>query len=284
MIIRQATSPDFLSPYNARQPVIAYNNIVTVGNIEATTEDADFPVANLANPATHLKWKEAAVNSPETDEYITVAVPQDTTVSPVVAGTVDYLAIAKHNFGTAGCTVSVETTSDVSSPITGYVELATTTPTDDTPIIFQFTPTQASYIRLRIQPGTAMRELAVLYTGVLLTLERSIKVDVTHTPINLGRRNDVLNGMSESGHFLGRILRNTRNESKAEFAHITAAWYRANFDPFVIASKDTPFFWAWDPEGNPTDVGYCWLVNDSVPEFNPVTGRFAVNLDMRGLA
>lgn len=283
MIIRQQTSPAFLSATAEVMPVIAYDNIVTIGAVEATSEDADFPAVNLANPATHLKWKEA-VTSPEIDEYITITVPPDTSTSPVSNGAIDYVAIAKHNFGTAGCVVSVEITVDTSSPVAGFVELLSTTPTDDAPIIFQFEPTQASYVRLRIQPGTLTRELAVIYAGTLLTLERSIKIDVSHIPINLGRKNEILNGMSESGNFVGRIIRNQRQESKAEFSHFTNAWYRAYFDPFVIEARGIPFFFAWAPATYPTDVGYCWLTKDATPELNPITDRFAVTLEMRALA
>src|SRR4030067_380322 len=56
---------------NTDSPIIGYDQLVTSMNIAATTEDIDFPVANLANPATHLRWKSGA-GSPSSDEYITV--------------------------------------------------------------------------------------------------------------------------------------------------------------------------------------------------------------------
>lgn len=266
-------------------PIIGSDNIVTLGNVEATTEDVDFPASNLGNPSTHLKWQEP-VTSPQStaDVYITVSVPLDTTVSPAVQRTIDYLAIAKHNFGSAGCTVSVEATTDATSPIGGYTTLASILPTNDDPIIFQFEPRQPTYVRLKITDGSALRQLAVLYVGELLTLERGVKVEATHTPINLGRLTNVINGFSESGNFVGRIVRNNVNESKAEFMHFTPTWYRANFDPFILEARTHPFFWAWDPADYPTDVGFAWLVKDAIPEFNPIVLRFNITLEMRGIA
>lgn len=256
-------------------PVFGIENLTTA--IAATTEDVDFPASNLLNPATHLKWV-SGVNTG--DEYITVNVS--------VLNLTDYFAIAKHNFGTAECTVSLEVTADPDSPYNspGFTEIIPPTfITSDAPIIFQFTPQFLGTIRLRIQGGgDTYKEAAVVYVGKLLTMERGIKVDVDHTPINFGRKNDILNGMSESGNFLGRIIRNQMHETKAEFSHVTNDWYRAYFDAFVIDARGNPFFFAWAPAEYVNDVGYCWLTKDVMPEMNPVTRRFDFRLEMRGVA
>ncbi len=77
-------------------PIIGYRNIVTIDNIVADGEDPDYPVTNLANPATHLRWKSDAADL----QYLTI-----TTGS---ADPIDYVGIAKHNFGTAEIAVSIE--------------------------------------------------------------------------------------------------------------------------------------------------------------------------------
>jgi hypothetical protein len=281
MIVRD--TPAWLTAYQAACPVIAWDSVVDISNITATTSHADFPATNLANPATHLKWREAAFASPDTDEYITITVPE-TMASPPALGTIDYVAIAKHNFGSAGCVVSIESTTDTTSPFTGYVNIMSHTPSDDLPIIFHFAPTAASHVRIKITAGHMAREAAVVYAGQILVLERSVKIDVDHTPINLGRVNNIITGMSESGNFLGRLTKNHMRETKAEFSHFTPAWYRANFDPFLEVAHDIPFFWAWHPDVDTADVGYAWLTKDPTLGINPVTERFQVTLDMRGLA
>ena len=81
-------------------PVIGWDSVVTINNITATTEDADFPATNLANPATHLKWKNGA-NSPPSDDYLTVS---------GFSAPVSYVGIAQHNFGSGGFTLTMQST------------------------------------------------------------------------------------------------------------------------------------------------------------------------------
>lgn len=257
-------------------PVIGYESIVTIANVATTTEDEDHPAVNLANEATHLKWK-GGVNTAGL-EFVTVT---------FASRSIDYLAIARHNFGTQGYDVDVEVNTNdspdwVAISFTGGVAIA-----DDDPIIFQIEPQTVTGIRLRITTtgqDDEPPELAVLYVGSLLTLERGIKVDVDHVPLPLARRTSVVSGMSESGNFMGRNVLNQYLETVAEFSWFDPTWYRANFDPFVEQAKETPFFFAWAPEDYPDDVGYCWLIADPMPATHPATLRVAVNLEMRGLA
>lgn len=262
-------------------PVIGYDTILNVGNITASDADANFPASNLANPATHLKWQES-LNSPlQHDIYLTIA-NLSGNESPPIYRMFDYLAIARHNFGTSGCTLTVQA-STADSP-DNFSDIVSSTPIDDEPIIFQFVPRQSASVRLKIAGGTVLRYCAVLYCGQSLTLERSVKVDVDHKPINLGRKNSVINGYSESGNFVGRILRNRTNESVAEFAHFTNDWYRAYFDPFVADAAEHPFFIAWAPNDYVADLGFVWLTEDVEPLMNPVTRRFSATLKVRGIA
>ena len=47
MIIRDGS-------YDDNNPIFAWNNLVTVDNVEGHNQDDNFPDDNLANPATHL--------------------------------------------------------------------------------------------------------------------------------------------------------------------------------------------------------------------------------------
>lgn len=256
-------------------PVIGYDNIVTAANISSTTEDASFPASNLANPATFLKWKSAVTTG---DEYIYIL--------PGASHTMSYVGVAGHNW--TSHTVSIEATTDPNSPFDspGWTEIVQATViTDDLPLIFQFTEASYSALRIRIQQGADdVREAAVVYVGALLTLERSVKVDTDHIPINLGRSVDVLNGFSESGNFLGRIVRNQINESVVEIDHFSNSWYRSYFDPFVEAAAEIPFFISWAPNDYTADTGFCWLMSSPQPMMNTVVRTFSVKLEMRGIA
>jgi hypothetical protein len=258
---------------SADNPVIGWHDLVETTNIDSTTEDADFPVTNLANPATHLRWK-GGVNTG--DEYVTITTN--------FLEEIDYLAVARHNFGSANIVVSVEACTDLGASPPIWTEIVQETMlADDAPVLFRFEPAVYQGVRLRMQPGDELPEAAVMYVGTLLILERSIKIDVGHVPITMARMSKIINGMSESGNFLGRIVINEFNESAADFSWFTPDWYRANFHPFVAASNETPFFFAWNPTEYPTDVGYVWMVNDPRAEVDPVTRRVGVQLKYRGI-
>lgn len=254
-------------------PLIGWNNLVTTGNVASTTADADFPVTNLANPATHLKWK-GTYNTG--DEYITIT---------GLSGTVSYIGVAKHNWGTLGIPVSVEVQT-ANSPSDWAEVVSPQTISDDSPIIFRFTPqsTVSARIKLAVTDTSAVPEAAVVYVGELLVLERSIKIGANHTPITYGRRSNIVNGMSESGNFLGRIVLGESRASKAEFEWFTPTFYRSSIDDFLAAAQEVPFFWAWSPDEYPLETGYCWLTNDAEPDVDPVTRRIALTLEMRGVA
>jgi hypothetical protein len=258
-------------------PLIGYQNLVTTGNVSASTESAGFPATNLANPATHLKWK-GGVNTAGIELI---------TLNTSSANAIDYVGIVRHNFGTMRVPVSLETTD--SPPV---VLITPQVFTDNLPILFRFAPQILGGVRIRIDysanspPESSLfpPEAAVIYVGRLLVLERSITIGQGHVPISYGRRSSIVNGMSETGNFLGRIVLGEYRQSKAQFEWFTSTFYRASIDAFIAAAQEIPFFWAWSPLEYPAEVGYVWLTNNVEPEVDPVTRRIALTLEMRGIA
>jgi hypothetical protein len=153
---------------------------------------------------------------------------------------------------------------------------------DDGPALFRFVPQTLSQIRIRLQDGNAPAQIAVVYCGLLLVMERGLYDG--HTPLTYARKVEVTNGRSERGQFLGRIVTGESLASAAAFTLLTPAWFRASMDPFLIAAKERPFFFAWRPQTYPREVGYAWLVNDPVPVNTPPSKLISIELQMGGLA
>jgi hypothetical protein len=257
---------------NADNPLIGWRNLATAGNITTDTEVVGFPASNMANPSTNLRWV-GEVSSPEADEYVTVATDS--------VDDMDYIAIARHNLGSAQIPVSVEF-FDVSASPPGWDELiAPVLLPNDGPALFRFPPQALASIRLRLQPGSAAPTIAVLYTGKLLVLQRRIYVG--HTPINYGRSTKITNARSESGNFLGRIVLNQKTETAVALTNMTPDWYRANMEPFIQAAVEAPFFFAWRPSSYPREVGYAWLTGDPKPSNQLANGFMNVDLQMSGV-
>lgn len=250
----------------ADNPLVGYNNRVTVGNLSTTTALASFPAVNLTNPATYLRWQGTSIVA---DEYITMAL--------ATAELCDYVGIARHNFGTAAITVSLEIFNgsiwvEVVSPFI---------PANDGPILMRFTPQGILSIRIRLQPGTAVPTIATVYAGTLLVLQRRLYVG--HVPLKYSQITKISNGRSESGNFLGRIVINRQSKTTVDLDNLTADWYRANMVPFVNASQDNPFFFAWRPGTYPNEVGYAWLLNDPHLLNQRSNGMVKTTLELGGI-
>jgi hypothetical protein len=158
---------------------------------------------------------------------------------------------------------------------------------DDDPVIFRFDSQDATGVRLKITTSGESAEppeLAVLYVGELLVMERSLRLNTDHVPMIYGRRTNAVNGMSENGQFLGRIVLSEHRESKAQFQWLTDDFYRDTIDEFLDAAQETPFFFAWSPQEYPEEVSYAWLTNNAEPEVDPTTRRVHLDLEMRGIA
>lgn len=251
-------------------PIIGYKNQVTTTNVAPTTEADGYPITNVANPATHQFWK--AGQNLTGGEIIDIT---------GLSGTINYVGIAGHNFGSAGIGFYIETIGV--SPTIPLLDPDYVTVFDDSPLIARFTAGTYSGIRMFLNSTSAIPQMAVLYIGQLLALERGIKVDVTHVPITFGRRSNVVNGMSETGNFLGRVVLGDYRQSKAEFFGFTPTFYRNSMDAFIDAAREKPFFWAWAPEDYPHETGYVWLTNDAHPEVSPDHRRIAITLEMNGI-
>lgn len=259
---------------NGNNPLVGYHNLVTSSNLTTSSEDPDHPAANLATPATHLYWRGDGFASPADDEFITVVT--DT------AELIDYVGIARHNFGSALIPVTIEvqqTDGAEWQAVTSEVLLP-----NDGPALFRFTPQGAYAVRIRLRASlqtTTPPEAAVVYVGTLLVLQRRIYVG--HTPIPYGRQARVTNARSESGAFLGRIVLSQQRNSQVNLQNLQPNWYRTYLDPFVEASREQPFFFAWRPLDYPFEVGYAWMTNEPVPTNQRSNGMMQIQFQMSGI-
>ncbi len=253
-------------------PIIGWDNVVTASNVDAES-DPDFPASNVANPSTALKWKHDATDSPETAiEYFRIDVS--------ASDTINYVAIAGHNFASQGVAVGIEI-AHFASPLGGGSIIAPVIPIDDGPIIFLFDQEEIEDIHIVLVTGTAPAEMAVVYAGEYTVLPEGIQAD--HTPLPLALVSDIATGKSESGAFLGRIVKGGSLVSSATIANLSKAYVRTEIMPFLEFADEFPFFWAWSPLTYPDETAFAWLENDAQPVFD-IDGYASLDLAMRGLA
>lgn len=251
-------------------PIFGWHNLVTTANITATSSNVSFPITNVANPSTNLVWKTSA------PAIGTVTIDIDTSAYDEE---IDYLAIARHNFGSSRTTVSLY----AESPGGAFpIVITEFTPADDSPIILRFNPQIATKVRLVLRTTISIQPyIGVIYVGKLLVSPR--RVYVGHTPINFGRVTSATNGRSENGNFLGRIITRVIVQSAITLQNLNPAWYRSDFDPFLKNVAGGCFFVAWRPTSYPSEVGYVWLTNDPQPVNSRSNGMMEVNLQYTGI-
>lgn len=253
---------------NDNNPVVGYHNLVTASNISTGTANTDHPASDMANPATCLYWRGTEATL---DEFILVNLGggQDC----------DYIAVARHNFGTMGIRVSLLIATD---GVPTYTTVHTFTPADDKPFMIRFRRRTATHVALILdQNGAGFPQAAVVYVGLALQFQRRIYVG--HTPLPFGRVTKASNGMSESGHFLGRIVTGEGRTSQVSIQNIGHIWYRLHMEPFIEAAVEAPFFFAWRPSSFPDEVGYAWLSGDPRPNNQRANGMMQVALDIGGI-
>ena len=251
-------------------PIFAWDNLVDIENVEADTADADYPVTNLANPSTNLRWQAADTS----DQALTV------TLSTMQA--VDCLCVGRHNFGSGRIPVSVdgltaEPGADWANLVPEYL------PADDTPMILRYAAANLIGVRLNLQPDTVEPRAAVLNVSKLLVVPHGVAPG--HTPIVDGRDVELLTGRAQSGDHLGSIVVGEALSTSASFPDLDGDWYRENMRPFIKAANEgRAFFFGWSPTRRPTEVGYCTVQGPVRPVINQDTGQMDVAIAMGGTA
>lgn len=250
---------------NDCNPRIGWRNVISDGAL--FSDEGAATLANLGNPATFLKWT--------ADSNAT----QSVGVTLSSAQTVNYFGVAAHNLGSIGATIKLQSSPDGMDPWTDISDeqLVST----DQAFISEFEDAFALHYRLLISSPSAPPSIGVLYIGEILRVQRRIYVG--HSPMTLNPRTRVSSGKSESGQFLGRVVRSTTYETALEVDNLTASWVRQRLDPFMLAAADTPFFWAWRPCSYPDEVGFAWATDDPSVANARSNGMMTFNVKMQGI-
>lgn len=250
-------------------PIIGYQSVLTINTVSADSDPVDTPVVNLVNEQTNQYWE-----SDTTDEqYIYF---ENTGLERI-----DYIGIARHNFGSTQITHQLQASTG-ESPEVWLDVTSDSIPGDDGAIILFFD--QADYLRYRLRmiPGDTPPRIAHIKLGQALVLPQSIYVG--HRPITLNRKAEVINNTSENGQFLGRIEKRRYLSTAVEMTHITPAFYRSDVDPFAEHAITGAFFFAWRPVQYPTEVGFGWTDGDVSPENQMPNGMMQFGFSMTAVA
>lgn len=263
----------YLSTLSTRgNPIIGYQSILTIDNVSADSSPDATPIVNLVNEQTNQYWESESTS----EQYIYFT---NTDLDPI-----DYIGIARHNFGSGQIEYQLQATDDNSPEV--WVNLTSSfIPENDNAIIHFFGQVNYPSLRLRLEPiGPPYEEprIAHIKLGQALVLPQSIYVG--HSPITLNRRSETITNTSENGQFLGRVQKRRYLETSVSMTHILPAFYRASVDPFAEHAETGAFFFAWRPDQYPTEVGFGWTGGDISPENQMPNGMMQFSFNMQAVA
>jgi len=245
-----------------------------ISDVEASSENGTGPADAPLRPDTAEYWEPSEM--PATWELQWDA-----------SQSIDYVGIAAHTIGSTGdISITVESTNDIptGSPEQYWRPLASAhIPTDDKPIMFLDTIRSARAIRITLggSPTPSPPRIAVIYAGLSLWMPEAIRG--THTPINLSRETVLERQLSQGGQFLGQNIRRRGFTGSVQFENLDADWYRTNFDQFVQAARQYPYFFAWRPGEREDEIVYAWTGEDISPSYMGFLDFIRVGWNMQTL-
>ena len=251
---------DGIPPFPLSHARIGYLTICSAASVFADSETPGFPAVAAVNPLTAEQWR--PVSLPAT--WTCLQQSDDA----------DYIGIAEHNL--SGAVVSVEFTTNG----TTWTQMQELSPGDNSPIMILFTPRTALGWRFVISSAPKLPQIGAIYIGKSLAMQRRIYGG--HTPVTLGRVTELMPVRSEGGQFLGRQAIRKGVGTTYSWDNLEALWYRQQFDPFVKAAIEVPFFISWYPEKYPAEVGFVWTTGDITPQNSGTRDLMSVSMTVVG--
>lgn len=250
------------TPYTT-QAVIGWDNVFTAGTLTASGEASDGAAENAVDGLTYDWWETEGDTGGDTLQ-VQLGSPQ----------ACDYLAIAAHDLGTEGASITLQGSADGSAWNTVAGPYS---PTTDAPWLWRFASASYLYWRVVILGGPV--RLGVLNAGAAMVLPEGIFVG--HAPAPLNRKPRLLNNESDRGQFLGRSVIRAGAEVTVSQERVSQAYARAVWRPFADFAETRPFFFAWRHDERPTEVFYGWSTEGASIEQGS-NGFMRVSIEMRG--
>lgn len=191
---------------------------------------------------------------------------------------VDCLFIAAHNL--IGKYVTVAYSASVGGAQTNIAQIQ---PTDNSTICILFNNAGVPYrvrdIAIWINDGT---DVAIGIIRFGKAMQMPIPIYGGHRPLNLNRVTEAQQQFSETGQWLGRIIKRRAVTSSYDWEYLKASWYDTYFEPFAQTLPLNPFCIAGNPSKIGSDVGFVWTDRDVEPSNMGIKAYRSVSLSVTG--
>jgi hypothetical protein len=134
-------------------------------------------------------------------------------------------------------------------------------------------------VRITVSGGTDVA-VGIIRAGVALQLP--IPIYGGHRPLNLNRITEGQQQFSETGQWLGRIIKRRAVTTTYDWEYLTATWYDTYFEPFAKTLPLQPFCIAGNPSKIASDVGFVFTDRDVEPSNMGINAYRSVSLSVTG--
>jgi hypothetical protein len=241
-VIKQGGGWDGLV-YDLSHPRVGWRR--ETGTVTASTSAAGYAADNAASSRTDTFWRPTAM-------------PATWEVDFGASKTISYCGIAAHDLGTNGNGITVERWTGST-----WASVASTTATNDEPLMFLFAAQTASQMRLSIT-GTAPT-IGVIFFGAVTEWPRKA-LFAPSVSMQRATVTEYNTNITESGQFVGRTAIRRNTTPRMQVQYLAESWIASEFDAFVAYARSEPFFICDRPGNYPESVAYAFAMADLIPE------------------
>lgn len=236
------------------RPRIAYQNLFrsALATVTVSTEAAGFLRENAYDwnestywrpSATGASWLQCSLSKPQLVNY--VALHASTLAAD--GGSYDL------QYSLDGGTTWTSALGGVVTPLLNYDSQGNVT---GMPVQYRtFVPILASLWRFWMTSSSGSY-VGVVSFGQDFECERGCWTGFS--PPSLGRMTQVTNSTTVAGRFVGRTILKRNITSDLTLEHVTEAWVRGTWMPFVISAEQFPFFMQWNSSNWPFEATFNW--------------------------
>lgn len=230
------------------KPIFGFNDYLRMGTLILDQSLAGFPFSNAQDGRTD---SQAGFTGDSSDYYATVDFG--------AAQAFDFIAFGRHNLGSVGATVTVETSPDNAT----WTTVATLNPTTDKPLMDTSIAGNDRYVRLTFSAAAE----DIYFADVTLGEQFQWPVELpARFIIPRWSDNDQLNvNRTRGGQLAGFSVITKPKTTVINLRWQELSFFDAEWDDFISAIKQYPFYFMWNPD-RASEIMFCWLpTGSSIP-------------------
>ena len=250
------------SDINDNNPIIGYSSVLRPEDITAPVSFPSRPASNAWSHDTSVAFVGAGLPGNATQYLVLHNINNEP---------VDYIGIAKHNFGSSGREIVIQESND---GVTWTNVSPPQSPTDDAAIFNYFDERTTTFFRIDMD-DTAVSQPIVGHVklGKALVLQRRIYAG--HKPARITKMVKKTTYGSETGQYLGQVVHRSYNKTELQQENNSPQFVREKIKPFIEHINGhaeientavSTFFFAWRPSSYPDEVVYGWTNDNIQPE------------------